>query len=253
MTERYFVGKGKVLLASINSLGVTTGYEWLGNCPSLVLNTEETRVEHKESYTGKNLTDSIVATGQSATASFTIDEYTKENLEKFLFGTSTQSAAATVTSEALLGYPGKYTALTRINLTGFTSLTNVGATTTYVLNTDYRVDLGAGLIYVIPGGAITEGLALRANYAAGSSEQISAFTSKPKYYSLMFAGLNQAEDNKPVIVEAYRFRPNPIGSIELITDEFGNLEIEGMLAYDSTRDTNTADGGFFRIRQTQQA
>ncbi|MBD2694431.1 hypothetical protein [Anabaena catenula] len=253
MAERYFVGKGKVLLATINSLGVTTGYEWLGNCPSLVLNTEETRIEHKESWTGNNLTDSIVGTGKSATASFTIDEYTKENLEKFLFGSTTSIASATVTAESLVGYPGKYSPLARMNLTSFTSLTNVGATTTYVNGTDYRVDLAAGLIYVIPGGAITEGLALKANYAAGSSEQISAFTRKPKYYSLMFAGLNQAEDEKPVIVEAYRFRPSPIGSIELITDEFGNLEIEGMLAYDSTRDSTTVDGGFFRIRQTQQA
>lgn len=252
MAERYFVGKGKVLLATIVG-GVAAGYEWLGNCPSLTLSTEETRVEHKESYTGKNLIDSIVATAQSANASFTIDEYSKENLTKFLHGTTTNIAAATVTGESVTGYLGKYSQLNKMNLTSFASLTNSANNVTYVEGTDYSIDLPAGLIFPIVGGAITNAQPLLANYAAAASEQISAFTAKPKYYSLLFSGLNQAEDSAPVIVEAYRFRPNPIGSIELITDEFGSLEIEGMLAYDSSRDASTIDGGFFRIRQTQQA
>lgn len=44
------------------------------------------------------------------------------------------------------------------------TITNVGATTTYVLNTDYTIDLNTGVISRIPGGAIAKGATVRIGY-----------------------------------------------------------------------------------------
>ena len=248
--SRYFVGKGKLFVGERDSSGNPVGLEWLGNVPNLVLSTDETDLQHKESYTGLNLTDKIVPTGQTATASFTLEEFTKENLTKFLRGTFTAIAAATITEEVVIGYPGKWSRLSQANIQTWTSLTNSTALETYVLGVDYNVDMKGGLIEILEGGAITEGQSLKANYAAGAMEQVSGFTVQPKDYYLYFSGLNQAEDLQPVLIDVYKFRPKPIGSIELITDEFGNYEIEGAVQYDPLRPDTTTNGRFFKIRQT---
>lgn len=251
--SRYFVGKGKIYVGDRDSSGNPVGLEWLGNVPNLVLSTEETDLQHKESYTGLNLTDKIVPTGQTASLSFTLEEFTKDNLDKFLRGTFTAVTAATVTDETVVGYLGKWSKLAKGNITTWTSLTDSTAATTYVLGTDYNLDLKGGMIEVISSGAITDAQSLRANYAAGAMEQVSGFTVTPKDYYLYFSGLNQAEDLKPVLIDIYKFRPKPIGSLELITDEFGSYEIEGMVQYDTLRPDNTTDGRFFKIRQTLPA
>lgn len=255
MPPRYFIGKGRLFFANKNAAtGLATDYIWLGNVPKLTLNTTQADVEHKESYSGLNLTDKVIATGQKANASFTVEEFTRANLAYFLFGTSTSVQSATVTSETVIAKLGGYVALANINITTWTSLVlGTAPSTVYVENTDYVINRSSGMLFFPPTSTITDGASLRANYSCGATEKISAFTGvqNPVYW-LRFDGLNQAEDNKPVIIDVYAFRPKPIGSLELITEDFSQLDIEGMALYEDRMPDNTSDGRFFRIRQTVQ-
>ena len=107
------------------------------------------------------------------------------------------------------------------------------------------------MLYFPPTSTIVDGASLRANYASGAIERVSGFTGNQNpVYWLRFDGLNQAEDNKPVIIDIYSFRPKPVSSIELITEDFSKLDIEGMALYEDRMPDNTTDGRFFRIRQT---
>ena len=247
------MGKGRLYFATKNATtGQANDFTWLGNVPKLTLNTTQADVEHKESYTGLNLTDKLIATGQKANASFTVEEFLRTNLTYFLFGTSSTVSAATVTSETVVAKLGGYVPVANINITTWTSLVlGSNPSTVYVNGTDYTINLGTGMLYFPPTSTIVDGASLRANYASGAIERVSAFTGNqnPTYW-LRFDGLNQAEDNKPVIIDVYSFRPKPVGSIELINEDFTQLDIEGMALYEDRMPDNTSDGRFFRIRQT---
>ena len=178
MPPRYFIGKGRLFFATKNATtGLATDYTWLGNVPKLTLNTTQADVEHKESYTGLNLTDKVIATGQKANASFTVEEFTRQNLTYFRFGTNSAVSAATVTSETVVAKLGGFVPVANINITTWTSLVlGSNPSTVYVNGTDYTINLGTGMLYFPPTSTIVDGASLRANYACGAAEKISAFT-----------------------------------------------------------------------------
>ena len=253
MPPRYFVGKGKVLLGSRDAItGKPTGLDFIGNVPKLTLSTTQGQIDHKESFTGLNLVDRTVKTEQKASVSFTIEEITKENLEKFIVGTVTNLVGATVTNEPVTIYKGKWNPLDRMNLTSFASLTlSTSPNTIYVKDTDYTVDLKQGMIFVPSSSAIPAQAIVNASYVAGASEKVSGFTANPnRVYWLRFAGLNQAEDDAPVVVDIYKFNPKSIGSMEFINDDFWKGDIDGMALYDDLQPDSNVNGRFYRIQTT---
>lgn len=253
MPDRYYRGQGKVYFSEKNAATGQPqgGFKFLGNVPELMLRQETENLEHKESQTGQSLVDLRIEIAKTATMMMTLESWEADNLAIALYGTKTIIAGATVTSEDVTAALGVYTPLARVNLTSFTSLTNAGATTTYINGTDYTVDLKGGMLYIPTGGAITAAQALKANYVAGSTEKVSAFTTPVKEYWLRFNGLNTAEEDAPVIIDAYRVRFNPQQEIQMISNELSVMQLEGSVLWDSKLPDTTADGRFFRVRQTQ--
>jgi hypothetical protein len=126
-----------------------------------------------------------------------------------------------------------------------------GSGITYTPQYDYSVNLKSGMVSIYPGAAITDGDSLRANFAAGESEKIVTFNQTNKAISLLFEGLNTAEDDDPVIVEAFRFRPNPPSTWALIQEDgFTEFEIQGDLEY---AEAFESEGGLFRVTKLQPA
>ena len=86
------------------------------------------------------------------------DEFSKENLAMALFGdtaTLSQTGAA-VTNEAIADVlQGRYYPLSKRQVS-LVSVTGLGGTPTYVLNTDYKVDAVTGRIYIVEGGGIAD-------------------------------------------------------------------------------------------------
>lgn len=250
MVDRYYRGQGRVYFAEKDTAtGNATGFRWLGNVPELRLSLNTERVEHKESYTGQSQTDKVIEVSQEGTWTMQLEDFSKENLALAMYGQAAAVAAKTVTAEPIVGYIEKSTFLPDINITTFTSLTNTGGLTTYVAGTDYTINLKSGRIDILAGGAITEGQALEANYGAGDFESVGAFTQANTEVWMLFEGLNTAETNNAVVVDAFKVRFNPFTDWDLIGDEFANLSLEGMLLYDPTQDDGSGSGGFFKERQ----
>lgn len=76
-------------------------------------------------------------------------------------------------------------------LTSFTSLTNVGATVTYVRDVDYEIDPITGLLRIIEGGAISSATTVVATYvsAALTRESYTAFNNQNQTGTLKCFGL----------------------------------------------------------------
>ncbi|NJK40569.1 MAG: hypothetical protein HC934_02900 [Acaryochloridaceae cyanobacterium SU_2_1] len=247
MADRYYRGQGKVYVAERSTAGVPLGFRWIGNCPILRTRSQTNKIDHQESYTGRSLTDLVIETGQKVMLTTQLEFFDQENLALALYGTTLDQATLTVTSEALIGYRGKSTPVRHINLSAFTSLTNDDATTTYVSGTDYTVDLKTGLISIpATGTAITEGQALRANYATAGYEKTATFSRANRNIWIRFEGLNTAENDSPVVLDFYKVRLEPAASIDWIGNELSSLELEGEVLYDALQ----PDGDrFYRERQ----
>ena len=58
----YFSGQGKLKIAPIVAGIIAGGYRWVGNVPDFKPAFANTKLDHKESYTGQRLTDKTITT-----------------------------------------------------------------------------------------------------------------------------------------------------------------------------------------------
>lgn len=162
---RTFIGQGVVHIGEKDPVtGDHLGLEFVGNASDLMIKPTTQQVEHKESMTGKNSVDQIVEKGTKVEVSFKTCSTYKTNIRRLLFADVIETLGGSVSDEQIVARLGKASFLRNINLTNFASLTDATATTTYVENTDYRIDLPTGRIDFLAGASFAEGADLRCNY-----------------------------------------------------------------------------------------
>jgi hypothetical protein len=248
---RLYRGQGQVFLGKRVG-GKPAGLEFIGNVSELMLNPKTDKIEHMESQTGYNSIDKVIERALKVEMSMTTDSMTKDNLARQVFGKITTEAIASITNEPQIAYAGKNLILDNINLTAFTSLTPSAVATPYILGTDYEVvDLGAGMIKPLVGGAIAAtGTAVRANYAIGASETVAAFGSPNVEYWLRFNGLNSAETDNPVVIDCFKVRFAPAADLPVISsDKFAEFKQSGDCLFDAAQPVSGKLGRYFSVRQ----
>lgn len=252
MASPYYFGQGKIFLSPIDPVTKlpTNEFIWVGNVPTLTLSPNVEMVEHNESYTGDRLLDLKIETTKNMTGTLIFEEWSKENLEKILYGNATTITTASVTEEEHTAKVGYSFPLNHIGLTAFTSLTNDGAITTYVNGTDYSVNLKSGMITIPSGSSISDDSVVEANYTFGQYDDVKSYTRDNIDYWLRFDGLNSADDNRSIVVDICRIRLMPPASIDLIGEEIAQLECEFGALYQAQLDIagGAYEGGFMRKR-----
>jgi hypothetical protein len=250
MAEIYFSGQGVVHVATRDGSGNATVFRDLGNIPSLRLTLETDVLEHKESRTGNRLTDLRLQREKRARVTMTLESFTKANLMMLMYGTSASVSSGTASAEVLPSglVAGDSVSLSHPLIDAWTSLVDsTGSPLTLVNGTNYTVSTGSGMVTILdPTGFVQP---FKANYTYFGEDIVPFFEQTQTERFLRFSGLNTANSNKPVVVELYRVVFDPVGTFDLINDEFAQFEIEGSVLYDSARDTNSALGGFGRIIQ----
>lgn len=249
ITSEYFSGQGALLLAERDAGGVPTGFREVGNVSALTVGIETTEFEHKESCTGVRGIDLTIVQELAATATFTMESLSKENLSLALFGSDSAVAAGSVADEIKKGYHDLWTALDYINITTATLVVGNDATPTitYTEGTDYEVDLKAGAIKVLSTGAISDAQDLYFDYDYSAQENIQALTSgsKPVRYA-RFQGLNTADSDKPFVVDMFKMQVAPLAELALINDEIAQMEVETELLSDALQTTASK---YFQIKK----
>ena len=141
-----------------------------------------------------------------------------------------------------------------IGLTAFASLTDDAGATTYVEGTDYTLDLQSGFLEFPDSTTIPAGSTVKANYAAGASEVVGAFTEPNKNYYLLFNGLNTAEGNNPVKVRAFKVRFGTMEELPLINNEdVAEYKQEGTILIDPCQPVDGVHGQYFSEEMLPQA
>ncbi|MHC9037444.1 phage tail tube protein, partial [Cobetia marina] len=108
-----------------------------------------------------------------------------------------------------------------------------GAGDVTIEDVDYEIT-GAG-VYVLEGGAISEGTVVAIDYTSAEADVIEAMTGSGDEYELVFDGLNEAESGRAVTVTAHRVKFSPTTGLALIGDDFGELSLDGSLLVDSSK------------------
>ena len=251
---RIYRGQGQVHLAEKDEFGQPQGFDFVGNVSELKINPKTEALKHTESQTGNNSVDAKIEKNLEVEITYNTCSQYKTNLMRLIFGKLTELSSGTITDETVKAYLGKSTYLDRINLASFTSLTDEGATTTYVKGTDYVIDLATGRIDHSATAAYSDGATLKANYIANEEEIVAAFESINKNYYLRFDGLNSAENNSPVVIDIPNIRFEPLKELALINDDdFNKYEQTGIALFDRFQDATSKYSRYFTVRQVPVA
>lgn len=234
-TNNYVFGRGQLFL-NLYAAGVFEGRRFIGNCPSFNLSVESEIFEHVSSTSGIQTTDLKVTKSTKFSGQIVCDDMQPENMALFLVGSqATLSQVATpVTNEAIVVNKGFHfqlglTVSNKVGIRDVSSVvvTNVAGSTTYVLDTDYKLDADSGMIYIISGGAIINGQTIHVDYTptAGSRPYIQSGDSGSLQGEIFFVSDNANGDNRDVRIPLATISPS--GELPFITaDDIGAITFD---------------------------
>lgn len=244
----YFSGQGKVEIAPLIN-GVPGLYRWVGNVPDFKLTFDTDKLEHKESWSGQRLLDKVITKENKAKVTAELEEWSKENVALAVRGEATNLAGGVVTainpdvSPAVLPAGGIW-ALKHQKVSLLTVKDSADPQLT-VDPADYVLDPVFGTITIVDSTGYT--LPFKANYTYDAVENVAFFTQPITEVAVRFEGINTADQNKKVLVEAYRIALDPSKELGLINDEFGTFQLEGNALVDSSKPSDPVFGYFGRM------
>lgn len=248
----YYAGQGVCMVGELDENNNLLGLVALGNVTALEIGVEVSVEEHIESQSGQRGTDLRKEKETKVSIKLTAQNFVRDVLAMFTRGTATTIAAGEVTAGALVCRLGKIMPLPHIKVSDVVLKKGEATLVAYVDDDtayDYQVNLAAGSIKFAATPA-TVGLAdddeLTVAYDYAAQAQVDSLTTGAVARFLRFEGLNTADSNQPVIVEAFRCQFDPAKVLSLISDEtVQSFELEGSILADLTR---TSGSKYFRER-----
>ncbi len=226
-----YIGAGQVFLERLDQ---QNGLLPIADASELQLSIETSEVTQKQhTQVGGGNLDKINRV-DSLSLTLALGELKTTELAMALYGDASVVAAAAVTGESHVVRAG---ALVMFDNPPDTTVDyvvkNQDGTITYDVGTDYTVtSLG---IFAVDGGGIAEGGTVQVEYTKQAGDAIQMLVNSGYEYRLVFEGLNEANGGiaQPVVLHRCKF--SPASGLGLITEEFGNLSLEGEALIDVTK------------------
>ena len=225
MADKYFaVPQGKVYIATRGTTGLTSGYEYLGDCDGFTITTSQTFLDIQESHSGNRVVVAHLPTATDVAMTVSIMNIDGANLARAYNGDLVTTAAGSVVGETIKGYEGKTSPLKYGNVSAV--VVKKGATT-LTLNTDYTVNAAAGSINILTGSpVVTDGDSLTVDYTHTGGSKLRGLTNSGQDYSLYFEGKSKF-DQKAQKVWVHRCALELAKSMSLIGTGVNKLEVGG--------------------------
>lgn len=226
------LGRGKVYFDRY-AAGTTnkTGERYMGATPSFSVSAETTDLDHFSSEEGTQVKDESVTLRVDYTGALTVEDMSGPNTSLFFFG---QDEVATVA--AAVGEVDNFTAVQGffyqlgmsdakpegVSHVSNVVVTDVGAVTTFVADTDYTVDADGGFITVVEGGGIATNTPIVVTYdvAAQTQERVISGTTAVQG-AMRFRSFNAVGGQRNFYMPKVTLRPN--GEFALKGDEWQNI------------------------------
>ncbi len=210
--------------------GSTDPFEECGNFSKAELGIEE-EVKKMQDYTQPGGgTYASVTRISNITLNMTWHDVNTTNLARVAFGTTNAVTGGTITDEVHVAKKGGLCRTVHPKPTSVT-VTNSGATVT--VGTDYEVRPGG--IFILDTFTGSEGSDIKVDYTYAAYDVVEALKSSSVTLQMMFEGVNEADQGKPVLVDFWKVKIGGAKNLGLITDDFAALEVEGALEADTTK------------------
>lgn len=135
----YFSGQGSLLVATRNAVtGKPEGFVRIGNVPSLTIDIEVDKFEHKESETGFRLRDLTVIKEKKGKFTAKMESLSLKNLALGFYGETAAVVGATVSSEDVIAYLDKKCSLAYPGVSAVT--VNAPAAPTFIVSHAYALN-----------------------------------------------------------------------------------------------------------------
>jgi hypothetical protein len=241
-----FIGRGKMRFDRFTAAGLSTGLRFLGNGNSLTIATEDEVKELLDSTTaGSNILKQALIR-RKVTVSIALNEETYENLAMSTMGDESYYAAragGAVTAYDLgIAYTDRFYKFTDDGPIAASPapVIKMGSTTITAV-TDYTLDLARGTVYIIANGTTTP-------LANGTNKVNVAYTTSAIVVSTnkkviggsanliegMFQYIPDSNQVGPKWdVDVWRIDFTPDGEFGLISDDFGEFKLKGLMVADT--------------------
>lgn len=113
-----------------------------------------------------------------------------------------------------------------------------------VADTDYEVRK-EGLM--ILDGGIPDGAPIKVAYSHAGYSAVQALTAGGLIYELSFGGLNEANNNSPVVLDIFRLKVSAASALDFLGDDFASLEVKGKVLMDPSK-TGAGTSRYFRVQ-----
>lgn len=243
--DNLLLGNYDVYFAELDANGLPLGQRHVGNVSAASIGITPDVLEKKERMTSARGTYKKVTRSTDVVLKLTLDEIVPENLVAALFGTQVAFGQASGTlTDAVVTSSSVQGLWYNVGKRALSGITVKDDTVSRTLNTDYRVDVDTGRVYIVPGGAIVNGseITISCSHAAVSSNVVRALTDTEVNRYVFLKG-----DPTTGATHDYEFWNVafvPDGELALITDEFATIQLNGGVQADTT---NHASEPYFRV------
>ena len=248
MSGTLFSLQGYLRTAPILADGSIGALRWLGNVPEATLALENQATDKNESFSGQRLQIGRLDTGKTASFNYTMDYWSPANLALAFNATEQDIATGSVTGEA---FPDDLVAGDLVRLAhpfaSALAITDSAGTPATVPAVNAALDSTShsqNVVSIIDPGAFVQ--PFKAAYTYAAAKNLVLFTKIGAAVYLQFDGIN-TETGDPVVLELWKVRHNPIASLALINEAYGNLPMTSAVLFDQTKMADTLLGGFGRM------
>lgn len=222
----------------------------IGGCEELTLAIDETKITQGNFESSGGGNRATVFRINEMTLAAKLQDLNPVNLARTLRGLHTEVVGSTAAGEAGVAIPGGITRLSHIKPTTVV-VKNGEDTVAMAANYEVRpegifwyddspvlVAARAAWVTANPGADPDDwpGLTIATDYAFGGYDVIQVLTRAAPIMEFMFAGLNEAAEESPCIVDIWRVQLSATKGLNLISgSNFATLDIEGEVLRDPTK------------------
>lgn len=232
MSARGFLGSGDLYIERFVA-GVSQGLKGPYEASKFEIkpNVEKKELVSRGRETRGQVIESV-SVQQPADFTVELPEVNKESLTIALLGTvadRTQTGGS-LTAVDVVAKLDVWVELSKQSLTGNPTLTNTGATVTYVLGTDYVVNKQLGMVKCLSTGAIVADAPLKftSTYGPITGSKISGGTNTDIRARFILDGKNAA-DGLPCIVTVHEGVIAADSAFDFLSDDFATVSMPGTM------------------------
>lgn len=243
-----FSFQGRIELGARLPSGKPGLLTWVGDQSSCDLTFNTENVDRTETFSGQRLQSARLRTATTVELALVLRYATSHNLKLGLYATENNVAGASVTDEPL---PSGLVAGDRVVLAkpaGISALSvedSAGSAATLTAGTHYQLeDPNSGIIRILNVGTFVQ--PFLASYTHLGFSSLPFFTSQPPERYLYMNGINTISGER-IRLHLYRVQFNPLESLGLINEEFGEISLSGTALFDAESALDPQLGGFGRL------